>query len=373
MIILGQNGLPYAKRLARELSEYHEGVKHYNFLFKQFGNGEYLVDVIGYNGEASSSGKLKRLARDIENDGKILAVVQGEYGGKWNSDHIVGKSKQIADVLKEDDIEYRAKLPKPEKLGVLWTHSPFAKQDKLFADDNGNPMYAVPKTIKMMRRDMKRCGVDILFEIFPHDYRREGWIYKKAPKNALHKVYTDWGKLPELEKARLVTVEDWRNFAWAIDPTALIAEYIRTNIPADVIVSPDFTADAMSINISKELGVWNEALQKQRSRKDGKITLKNHLKEELVEGKNVIITDDMVYTGRTLFLAAKDAYQHGAQNISFVVVHGQLTGDAEKRIKESGIGLYTADTIVNPFARIRTPKRVAESVWNVQLNHPEIF
>ncbi|NOX71715.1 MAG: ribose-phosphate pyrophosphokinase [Candidatus Micrarchaeota archaeon] len=378
MIVLGQAGLPYSGKLAEELAEYYKGIKHYDFYFKQFGNTEYLIDIIGHDGKNSSNRKLMQFKKDMKKDGKVLVVVQGEYGEKWNSDLIVGTTEQIVEVLNADDIEYRKRLPKPEKLAILWTHSPFAKQDKLFADDNGNPMYGVPKTIKMQRKKLKNAGVDILFEIFPHDYRREGWIYKKAKKNMPYKVYTDWGKLPEKEKNSLVAVEDWRNFAWAIDPTALISDYIRIHIPLDVAVSPDFTADEMSVSISRDLGVWNAGLQKIRSRKDGRLTLKNHL-SEIVKGSNVLIVDDMIYSGGTIRLAIEDAFEHGAKSGAVVAVHGQFTENALEEMKKfkkrigKDIPIYTTDTIVNPFGKIETPRRVAKSIYNVGLNYPDIF
>ncbi|MFH2034777.1 MAG: ribose-phosphate pyrophosphokinase [Candidatus Zixiibacteriota bacterium] len=65
-----------------------------------------------------------------------------------------------------------------------------------------------------------------------------------------------------------------------------------------------------------------------------------------VEGKNVIIRDDMVDTAGTLCQAANAVANKGALQIIAICTHAVLSGDSLKKIEESAIGkLYVSDSI----------------------------
>jgi ribose-phosphate pyrophosphokinase len=56
-----------------------------------------------------------------------------------------------------------------------------------------------------------------------------------------------------------------------------------------------------------------------------------------VEGKDVVIYDDMVRTGGSLISAAKAYKSAGAKKIFTITTHGLFTNDALKKIQESGV------------------------------------
>jgi ribose-phosphate pyrophosphokinase len=65
-----------------------------------------------------------------------------------------------------------------------------------------------------------------------------------------------------------------------------------------------------------------------------------------VEGRRVIILDDMVDTGRTLVRTAEGARAAGAASVEAYCVHAILSGDACKRIEASPIETLTVtDTV----------------------------
>lgn len=65
-----------------------------------------------------------------------------------------------------------------------------------------------------------------------------------------------------------------------------------------------------------------------------------------VEGKDVLIVDDMIDTAGTLCEAAKLLKQGGAASVSAAVTHGLFSGPAPERIEEAGIErLFITDTV----------------------------
>ena len=65
-----------------------------------------------------------------------------------------------------------------------------------------------------------------------------------------------------------------------------------------------------------------------------------------VEGKNVVLVDDMVDTAGTLTKASDLMIQRGALSVRAVCTHGILSGDAYKKIEKSSLAeLIITDTI----------------------------
>jgi ribose-phosphate pyrophosphokinase len=72
-----------------------------------------------------------------------------------------------------------------------------------------------------------------------------------------------------------------------------------------------------------------------------------------VDGKNVVIRDDMVDTAGTLTEAAFALKEKGAKRIIAVCTHGVLSGQALKKIEDSPIEkLYISDTIQHDRAKL---------------------
>jgi ribose-phosphate pyrophosphokinase len=72
-----------------------------------------------------------------------------------------------------------------------------------------------------------------------------------------------------------------------------------------------------------------------------------------VEGKDVVIRDDMVDTAGTLTEAAHALREHGARRILAACTHGVLSGDAVERIDKSPIEkFFVSDTIRHPPGKL---------------------
>jgi ribose-phosphate pyrophosphokinase len=68
-----------------------------------------------------------------------------------------------------------------------------------------------------------------------------------------------------------------------------------------------------------------------------------------VEGKNIIIVDDMIDTAGTLCKAADVLKDKGASSVRCCATHGILSGNALERIHESSLDeVFITDTIPHP-------------------------
>ena len=87
-----------------------------------------------------------------------------------------------------------------------------------------------------------------------------------------------------------------------------------------------------------------------------------------VEGRDVVIYDDMVRTGGSLINAAKAYKNAGAKNIFTITTHGLFTNEALKKIQDSGVisKVVTTNTHPNSYA-VKTDFLIVKSVASLIL------
>jgi ribose-phosphate pyrophosphokinase len=99
-----------------------------------------------------------------------------------------------------------------------------------------------------------------------------------------------------------------------------------------VVVSPDAGGVARARIYAKLLGTSLAIIDKRRSAPNAAEAM--HVIGS-VEGKNVIIIDDMIDTAGTLVQAANAVMKHGAKSVIASAAHGVLSGPAMERITNS--------------------------------------
>lgn len=110
-----------------------------------------------------------------------------------------------------------------------------------------------------------------------------------------------------------------------------------------VVVSPDTGGVERSRFFARQIGASIAILDKRRSRKNEADVL--HLIGR-VDGRDVIIIDDMIDTAGTIVKAAEMLKKKGAKSINVYSTHAVLSGEAPGRIRGSLIdNLYLTDTI----------------------------
>lgn len=135
--------------------------------------------------------------------------------------------------------------------------------------------------------------------------------------------------------------------------STIFAPYIKSlNLKNLVIASPDVGGSKRAGSYSKHLGVPMVLCHKTRE--------KANVVSEIrvigdVEGKDVIIVDDMVDTAGTLCKAADVMMAQGANSVRAIVSHGMMSGRAVENVNNSALSeLIFTDSI--PFDTNRCAK-----------------
>ncbi|MDD2698181.1 MAG: ribose-phosphate pyrophosphokinase [Arcobacteraceae bacterium] len=125
---------------------------------------------------------------------------------------------------------------------------------------------------------------------------------------------------------------------------SLFVEHIRNkNLPNPIIASPDVGGVARARTYAEKLGYDLVIVDKKREKANVSEVM-NIIGD--VEGKDVIILDDMVDTAGTLTKAADALKAKGATSVMACCTHGVLSGPAFERIDNSSLDeLVVTDTI----------------------------
>ncbi|MBI3587188.1 MAG: ribose-phosphate pyrophosphokinase [Ignavibacteriales bacterium] len=143
--------------------------------------------------------------------------------------------------------------------------------------------------------------------------------------------------------------------------SAVFIDYFRKkNIPDLAVVSPDVGGIKMARSFAKRLDADLILIDKRRP-KPNEVEVMNIIGN--VEGKNVLIVDDLIDTGGTFVNAVATLKESGAKEVFGACTHPILSGKATERINHSAVrSLIVTDSI--PLREF-SPKIELRSVANI--------
>lgn len=176
----------------------------------------------------------------------------------------------------------------------------------------------VPITAKLVANVIERAGADRVLTIDLHSAQLQGFF--DIPFDHLYAV-------------------------------RIFAEYLKKKQIDDlVVVAPDVGGTKMARAYAKKFDAGLAIVDKRRV-SDVKAEVMHIMGD--VDGKNVVIVDDIVATAGSLVEAVFALKKHGAKEISVMVTHPVLCGPAIERIKSAGIKeLVVTDTIPMPEEKL---------------------
>ncbi|MEW6043104.1 MAG: ribose-phosphate diphosphokinase [Thermoproteota archaeon] len=122
-----------------------------------------------------------------------------------------------------------------------------------------------------------------------------------------------------------------------LSATEKLASYIKKiNLQNPLVVAPDLFWSNPARHLAELLGTQHTALNKQRDRKTGKLRIMPSKKQDL-EGRDIILFDDMISTGGSIMAAATYLKNQNCGHIYAVCTHALLVDNAENRIKKAGV------------------------------------
>ncbi|EGG08702.1 uncharacterized protein MELLADRAFT_42818 [Melampsora larici-populina 98AG31] len=182
-----------------------------------------------------------------------------------------------------------------------------------------------PITAKLVANMLQVAGCDHVITVDLHASQIQGFFDIPVDNLWTEPIICKWIK---------ASVEDWKN---------------------SIIVSPDAGGAKRATTLADKLDVDFALINRKRARKaihktnhqngveTPNETTEEKKNEELgeekmeilvgdVRGKNAILLDDMIDTGETLSLAAKELHSAGAKAVYAIVSHGLLSGDAMTKL-----------------------------------------
>ena len=82
-----------------------------------------------------------------------------------------------------------------------------------------------------------------------------------------------------------------------------------------------------------------------------------------VDGKNVIIVDDIISTGGTIATATKILKSQNAKDVFVACIHGIFAQNAVLRMLKAGVrDIFATDTVPSAFSRVSVAPAIASAL-----------
>jgi ribose-phosphate pyrophosphokinase len=142
--------------------------------------------------------------------------------------------------------------------------------------------------------------------------------------------------------------------------TEVIADHLKgMGLDEPYVLAPDKGALDIAKRIGKRLGAEYGNFEKARDRITGAITVKGERID--ARGRDVVITDDLISTGRTIANACKILREGGARRVIAVCSHPLLVAGAYERMKGAGLDeVLGTDTVDSEVSKIPVAPLIAK-------------
>ncbi len=191
---------------------------------------------------------------------------------------------------------------------VVIPYLAYSRQDKVFLEGE-------PVSISVMLKALRNGGADCLLTIDVHNP---------------------------------LSLKEFNGCAINIMVSDVLAKKAAEYTESPIVLAPDKGALERAKIAAEAIGAEYDYLIKKRDRVTGEVSVEP--KELSVEGKDVIIIDDIISTGGTIALAAKKSLESGAKSVILAASHSLLVDNAMDKIKSSGAKkLVTANTLNKKF------------------------
>lgn len=132
----------------------------------------------------------------------------------------------------------------------------------------------------------------------------------------------------------------------------------RSQDRVDYVFSPGKKGEVMSRTAASLLGAEYQPVRSSRDPVTG--TVRIDFEEKNLEGKRVLVIDDMISTGSTMIQIVREAKKRGAAQVTAACVHGLFISSADAQIFAAGADrIVSTDTVPTPYSSVKTTKLIA--------------
>ncbi len=260
--------------------------------------------------------------RDLEGEEVLLSTRMSSGGGNPNS--------YLVEVLLTA-INLKRELG-ARKIVALLPYFPYARQDNIFR--KGEPLSS--KYVADLLRD---AGVDEVISVTVHLHRLKSFQDLFAGG------------------VRAINISGFESLARYL---------LKKDLTSPFILAPDTEGIHWARELAKFMDIAEfESFEKERDLATGEIRTK--IKELNLNGRDVIVVDDMVSTGGTMANAVREAKRMGARRIISAFVHPVLVKGALDRILGAGADeIVATDTLRWAGSRVSVTDEVSRYLGRVR-------
>jgi ribose-phosphate pyrophosphokinase len=132
----------------------------------------------------------------------------------------------------------------------------------------------------------------------------------------------------------------------ALTAAPLLGEFIARQVPGALLVGPDAESAQWVAVAAARAGLEHAVCRKLRH---GDHEVEVALPGVVLQGRAVVLLDDVASTGRTLIAAARGVLAGGAASVDVAVTHGLFVDDAVARLREAGVHrIWSTDCVPHP-------------------------
>jgi ribose-phosphate pyrophosphokinase len=156
--------------------------------------------------------------------------------------------------------------------------------------------------------------------------------------------------------------------ALALTASAEMSAFLAARLEAPLLIGPDAESRQWVSAIAGERGFEYCVADKARH---GDRAVRVTLPTGDYQGRQIVLVDDMVSTGRTLEAAARALARHRPAGISVLVTHALFVDDALKRLHAAGVdAIWSSDSIPHPSNQFELGSLLARALRQISGHHP---
>lgn len=154
---------------------------------------------------------------------------------------------------------------------------------------------------------------------------------------------------------------------YSVSAIPSLVSYVKEKLDLKdpVVISPDFGSSKRTEAFAQLYGAKFLQLSKTRDRTTGDVSVQES--NLAVEGKEVIIVDDIISTGGTVRAAAEAVLKQGAKKALAVCVHGLFVGDAIQKLETAAVGpIVCTNTVPGKFSKVDVADALASHLQTLE-------
>jgi ribose-phosphate pyrophosphokinase len=140
----------------------------------------------------------------------------------------------------------------------------------------------------------------------------------------------------------------------------LISHWIKAHVSNPLIVGPDVESEQWVSDVARDAGAPYSVLEKvRRGDRDVQISIRDM---QHLEGRAVVLVDDIISSGRTMLEAVRIVVPPSAPRPICIAVHGLFADQSDRLLAEAGARIVTSNSVPHQTNDIDVGKIVADAI-----------